>query len=208
MQMGLTEFLAQYLTAMVLWAGYIGIFLLMMAESTVLPVPSEAVLPFAGFLVYSSQLDYAAVMVVATAASLCGSFVSYAAGRWGGKPFVLKFGKYLLLNEEHLLTTERFFSRFGAPTIFLCRFVPVVRHFISIPGGVGKMKLPLFLGLTALGAGMWNAFLTWAGIQLKKNWEVVIRYAKVVDLVIICILLALVVLFVVRQIRAQKAKQS
>ncbi len=199
--MGITAFIAALGTRVIGSIGYAGVFLLMVAESMVLPVPSEAVMPFAGFLVAEGTLSAFGVVLFATLGSLVGSLLSYAIGRFGGQPFVARFGKYLLLDSEDLQRTDRFFRRRGGLTVFIARFIPVVRHLISLPAGFASMRILPFCLFTIAGAGLWNAFLTWCGFLLKKNWPTVIRYSHLIDIAVLAVLAGLLALFIVRHLR-------
>lgn len=204
--MGITELLAAIGTRMMEATGYAGVFLLMVAESMVLPVPSEAVMPFAGFLVAEGSMSAVAAVGSATLGSLVGSLLSYAIGRFGGRPFIAKYGKVLLLDVSDLERTDGFFRRRGAITIFVSRFIPVVRHLISIPAGMGRMRLLPFCLFTVVGAALWNSFLTGCGFALRANWDAVLRYARLVDVGVLAILAGLVALFVVRHLRARRRR--
>ncbi len=186
--MGITQWIADTAVAFLTIASYPGVFLLMMLESMVFPVPSEAVMPFAGFLIASGEFTFTWVIIASTLGSITGSLISYAMGYYGGKPFINKFGKYLLLDAHDLEITERFFAKSGELTIFISRFIPVIRHLISIPAGMGKMNIWKFIVYTILGAGMWNAFLTYVGYKLKNNWKEVMSYSHVIDIVVVAIL--------------------
>ena len=152
----MTALIITFATNLIAKTGYAGIFALMTLESMVAPVPSEAVMPFAGFLLYQKTFTLFGVIVASTAGSLVGSLISYWIGAKGGRVIVLRYGKYLLLNTHHLDATERFFSRYGEWTIFVSRFIPIVRHLISIPAGIGRMKLGKFCAYTIAGAALWN----------------------------------------------------
>ena len=204
--MGLTESIAALGTHIVESIGYAGVFLLMIAESMVLPVPSEAVMPFAGFAVAEGTLSWVGVVSSATLGSIVGSLIGYAMGRYGGRPLVARFGKYLLLDSEDLAMTDRFFQRRGGITILICRFIPIVRHLISIPAGMGRMRILPFAVFTIAGAGVWNAFLTWCGFVLKKNWTIVTRYSHGIDIAVVLLLAALVVLSVARHLRRRRKR--
>ena len=206
--MGLTESIAALGTHIIGSIGYVGVFLLMVAESMVLPVPSEAVMPFAGFGVAEGTLSWIGVVASATLGSIVGSLIGYAIGRYGGRPFVTRFGKYLLLDPEDLAMTDRFFQRRGGITILICRFIPIVRHLISIPAGMGRMRILPFAVFTIAGAGVWNAFLTWCGFILKKNWTVVMRYSHIIDIAVIVLLAALVILFVARHLMKRRKRAA
>jgi len=199
--MGLTEFIANYATHLIETTGYMSVFILMTMESMVFPVPSEAVMPFAGFLIEQKTFTFWQVILVSTLGSIFGSLISYYIGYFGGMPFVRKFGKYALLDVSELEATERFFKKRGELTIFICRFIPVVRHLISIPAGTGKMNIMRFSVFTIIGAGLWNAFLTYVGFVLKSNWEEVMKYSHIIDIVVVLFLLAIIGLYVYRHVR-------
>lgn len=154
--------------------GYTGLFLLMTAESMVLPIPSEAVLPFAGFLASDGRMSLLVAFLVSLAGTLAGSLLSYWMGAYGVRPLLEKYGKYVFVTPHHVATTHAFFERRGGGvTVFLARFVPVVRHLISIPAGSARMPLGRFTLATALGGGAWDFFLLYVGYVLGKNWETV-----------------------------------
>ncbi len=186
--MGITEWIAKTAVAFIAATSYPGIFLLMVLESMVFPVPSEAVMPFAGFGIYDGTFTFTGVIIASTLGSIVGSLASYAMGFYGGKPFIKKFGKFLLLDTHDLEITERFFAKRGELTIFISRFIPVIRHMISIPAGLGKMNIWKFIIYTILGAGMWNGFLTYVGFKLKENWAEVMKYSHTIDIVVVAVL--------------------
>lgn len=200
----MTEFLSRYITAFIDQTGYLSVFVLMVMESMVFPVPSEAVMPFAGFLVAEQKFTFSLVTIFSTAGSLVGSLLSYWMGRYGGRPFIDRFGKYLLLDHDDLKATEGFFAKYGDTTIFICRFIPVVRHLISIPAGTGKMNIWKFSAYTIAGAGLWNAFLALCGFHLRKNWETVMRYSHYVDIAVILLLAAAVGFFIWKHLQKRR----
>ncbi len=193
--MGITETLLHYNTAIIQHLSYVGIFILMTLESMVAPVPSEMVMPFAGFLIVTGHFDWVGVMVASSLGSIVGSLLSYGMGRLG-EPVVLRYGRYLFLNVHHLEWTKNFFARHGKKTIFIARFIPVVRHLISIPAGLARMSLGPFILYTAVGASLWNGFLTYLGVRLKKNWYLIQQYTHVLDYVVVACLLAGLAYFV------------
>ena len=203
--MGITASIAAFGTHVIGSIGYAGVFLLMVAESMVLPVPSEAVMPFAGFVVAEGSLSWFGVIGFATLGSITGSLIGYAIGKFGGRPFVTSYGKYLLLDARDLAATDRFFQRRGSITILIARFIPIVRHLISIPAGMAGMRLPFFCLFTIVGAGLWNAFLTWAGFMLRKNWTTVLRYSHIIDIAVVVALGALLILYVVRHLLRRRS---
>jgi membrane protein DedA with SNARE-associated domain len=183
--MGFTEAIIQWITHLIDIMGYPGVAFLMMLESMVAPVPSEAVMPFAGCLITVGRFSLLWVAVSSTIGSITGSLLSYTAGYYGGRPFVVRFGRYVLLNLHDLEVTERFFNRHGSITIFISRFIPVIRHLISIPAGVGRMNLLQFSIYTIVGACAWNTFLAWLGYHLGNHWELIHKYSGPIDMVVL-----------------------
>ena len=187
--MPITEIAIQYITALISSGGYFFVFFLMVLESTALPVPSEAVMPFAGFLVSTGQFSFFMVILVSTLGSIIGSLLSYYIGFYGGKPFILKYGKYFLLKPEDLEKTENFFKKHGEKTIFISRFIPVVRHLISLPAGVAKMNMIKFLTYTMAGATIWH-------IYLKQNWQKLSQYTQLFDYIFLTAILTAIIIFI------------
>ncbi len=186
----LTEAVSNFAIKCLDQTGYFGAGLLMALESMIAPIPSEAVMPFVGFLVADGSWNLWLAIGVTSLGSIIGSLISYYLGYYGGKPLVLRVGRYLLLNPHDLVITEKFFHRRGGLlTVFISRFVPVVRHLISIPAGIGRMPLVPFLAVTLVGATMWNTFLLLCGMKLREHWPVVQTYSHQIDLVVGVILL-------------------
>lgn len=184
---------------------YAGAFFLMALESMIAPIPSEAVMPFVGFLVADGKWSLWLALLSTSLGSLVGSLLSYGMGYYGGKPLVLKVGKYLLLNRYDLEMTERYFSkRQGILTVFIARFIPVVRHFISIPAGMGKMRLLPFMAVTVIGATLWNGFLLVLGMRLREHWTVVQKYSHQVDIVIVVVVVISLGWFIRSRLAARK----
>ncbi len=186
--------------------GYITVFIAMVMESMVLPVPSEAVMPFAGFLIAEGKFTFFWVVLISTVASLVGSAISYAIGFFCEETVVHRYGRFLLLDKEELDATQRFFKRYGEATIFISRFIPVVRHLISIPAGFARMNFLRFYVFTALGAGLWNAFLAYTGFYLKSNWETVMKYSKIIDVFVLLILVGLFAYYIYRHMKKRSYK--
>jgi membrane protein DedA with SNARE-associated domain len=197
--MGLTESLCYYNTLFINQCSYVGVFLLMALESMIVPIPSELVMPFAGFLIFTGHFDPLPVMVASTLGSIVGSLLSYGLGMLG-EPVVLRYGRYLLLNPHHLEWTKNFFNRHGGKTIFISRFIPVVRHLISLPAGLARMSLVPFILYTAAGATLWNGFLTYLGVRLRENWWIIQRYTHIVDYFVVAGLIGAAV-YLVRKLK-------
>jgi len=185
----LAELVTQYAIEILDRTQYVGAAVLMAAESTILPIPSEAVMPFVGFQVADGKWNLWLAVFATSVGSLVGSLLSYYMGYFGSRPMVLSVGKYLLLNVHDLERTERFFHRRGGFwTLFLCRFIPVVRHFVSLVAGTGRMPLLPFCVATVLGATLWNGFLLWLGISLRDRWQHVQHYSHQIDIGIVVLL--------------------
>ena len=173
--MSLTEKLlapvAAWIIAVIQAIGYPGVAVLMAIESACIPLPSEIIMPFAGYLVSTGRFD---LLLTATAGALgcnLGSIVAYEAGKRGGRPFVERYGRYVFLNLHDLAKAERFFERFGSITVLVCRMLPVVRSFIAFPAGVARMPLVRFHLYTFLGSWPWCFALAWVGMKLGAAWR-------------------------------------
>ncbi len=185
--------------------GYLGVTLAMAIESAMIPLPSELILPYGGFLVSDpSQLEpltrqpwnYWVVVVVATIGNTLGSLVAYAIGAWGGRPFLERYGRYLLIRPHEIELADHFFERWGGPTVFVGRLLPVVRTFISFPAGVARMPLRTFIVFSTLGALPWSMLLVYAGVVLGDNWVDIRHALQPFDLAIAALVVAGVVAFI------------
>jgi len=187
--------------------GYSGAAALMALESMIAPVPSEAVMPFVGFQVADGRWNFWLAILVTSIGSMVGSLASYLMGYYGGRPVILTVGKYLLLNQRDLERTEAFFHRKqGAMTVFISRFIPVVRHFISIPAGMGRMRIGPFLLVTLIGATTWNTFLLICGMKLREHWKIVQNYSHIMDIAVVLVILGGVAWFVRNRLAEKKAR--
>lgn len=196
--------LFEYIVAGISAGGYFGVFALMALESMIAPVPSEAVMPFAGYLVLQGKFNFWLALLASSLGSIFGSLLSYYIGVYGGRPFILKFGKYLLLEKEHLEFTERWFNKQGDKTIFISRFIPVVRHLISIPAGIARMPMRKFMVYTFIGASMWNFILLYAGFKLGSQWDKIHEFSKELDIVFVIAVLLFLVYFVQKHHKKRK----
>lgn len=165
---------AEFALATIEALGYGGVFFLMVLESMIFPVPSEAVLPFAGFLAAQGKMDFTLALLAGTAGTLVGSLLSYGMGAYGLKPLLERYGKYVLVTPHHLEQAHRLFERRSAGVaIFVSRFIPAVRHIVSIPAGSARMPLGMFCLATVAGGAAWNFILLYAGFVLGENWHLV-----------------------------------
>jgi len=164
--------------------GYVGIFILMTLESCGVPIPSEIIMPFSGYLVYLGYMNFWMVVLVGSLANLAGSVLAYWIGL-RGRSFLDRYGKYLLIRKHHLEFAERLFERYGSLIVFLGRNMPVVRTYISFPAGISRMNFVKFCVLTFLGSIPWNIFLTYLGIVLGERWSSVVTFFEKLDVIII-----------------------
>ena len=199
--MPLIQLLLDIVLGIISQFGYFGIFLLMLLESTVFPIPSELVLPFAGYLSAVGGLDFLAVILVATLGSIAGSMISYYIGKIVGKELILRYGKFVFLDKKSLELSHAWFEKFGAKTIFVCRFLPAVRHVISIPAGIAEMPKRKFIIYTAFGALAWNAFLVYIGVLLKENWQSILQYSQILDILVVIAIIFGIIFYFWRHLR-------
>jgi len=205
----ITEIISNYAVKILELMGYWGAGLLMALESMIAPVPSEAVMPFVGFLVADGKWSAWASMLATSLGSITGSLISYYLGLYGGKPLVLRVGKYLLLDQHDLEMTERFFNqRSGTWTLFISRFIPVIRHFVSIPAGMGKMPISSFIVATLVGATLWNGFLLYLGLKLRENWQIVQKYSHQIDIGVVIFLVGLMGWFIYSRLKKKRYRPS
>ena len=157
--------------------GYPGIFALMAMESSVIPVPSELVMPPAGYLAQQGQMNMALVILCGTLGSLVGAYANYFAAHYLGRPLLLKYGKYVWITEEKFAKVEIFFKNHGEVSTFIGRRLPVVRHLISLPAGLAGMNHIKFSLYTLLGAGLWVTVLSYIGYFIGANRELIMQYS-------------------------------
>lgn len=193
--------LAGFVIATISSLGYAGIVLLMAIESACIPLPSEIIMPFAGYLVFKSEMQLWAVAMAGAVGCVLGSFVAYYAGAWGGRPFVEKYGKYILVSHHDLVLADRWFQRHGDITIFVGRLLPVIRTFIAFPAGVSRMAMGRFVIYTFAGSYIWCWGLAWVGLTLGQNWNTLGVYFHRFDAVIGVILLVGVIWYVRRHLK-------
>jgi membrane protein DedA with SNARE-associated domain len=175
--------------------GSFGLLFLMLAENLFPPIPSEAILPLAGFLVGRGELGGVQAVAAATAGSVLGALILYALGRWGGRAVVLRYGRLLRVTEHDLDRAEGWFDKYGDAVVFFARMVPLARSVVSIPAGMLEMPVLRFTFLTTLGSALWNTLLVGAGWFLGANWERVFAIVgSISNAVLIVALVAIVVL--------------
>jgi membrane protein DedA with SNARE-associated domain len=167
----LIALLAGFIVATISALGYAGIVLLMAIESACIPLPSEIIMPFSGYLAFTGRFDLALAATAGAIGCNLGSALAYAVGYFGGRPLVERWGRYALLNRRDLELVDRFFARWGGITVFICRLLPVVRTFIALPAGIAHMPQLRFHLYTFLGSWPWCYALAYVGFRLGEAWE-------------------------------------
>jgi len=179
--------LITWLLATILKLGYPGIFLLMAMESSVIPIPSELVMPPAGYWAAEGKMNMVTAILCGTLGSLVGAYVNYFAARHLGRPLLLKYGRYVWITEEKFARVETFFLRHGEISTFIGRLLPVVRHLISLPAGLSGMNHLRFSLYTLVGAGIWVTVLTLIGYFIGENQQLIMQYShQAIIIVLIC----------------------
>jgi len=181
--------------------GYPGIIITMGIESACVPLPSEIIMPFSGSLVSGGRFSMLGVALAGAAGCVIGSVVTYAAGYYGGRPFLEKYGKYILLSKKEIDTAERWTTKYGDIAIFVSRLLPVIRTFISLPAGIAHMNFVKFVIYTFLGSFPWCWALAYIGKILGDNWTSLGKYFHQADLVIGFLILAGIAFFVWHKIK-------
>jgi membrane protein DedA with SNARE-associated domain len=202
------EVLAVFTTAVISSLGYGGVVLLMGIESACIPLPSEIIMPFAGYLVYTGQFTLHGAALAGAVGCVAGSIPAYYLGLYGGRPVIEKYGKYVLLSRHDLDLADRLFTRHGQWVVLAARLLPVIRTFIAFPAGVSRMNMTKFIVYTFVGSYPWCYGLAWVGMKLGEQWNADPRLKAAFhrfDLAIGLLLLACVVVFVWHKLRSAKA---
>jgi membrane protein DedA with SNARE-associated domain len=188
--------------------GYGGVVLLMGIESACIPLPSEVIMPFAGFMVASHPERFSLIGVSVAGALGCvfGSIVAYYAGMYGGRPLVERYGKYLLINHRDLDKADRWFAKYGIAAVFFSRLLPVIRTFISFPAGVARVKFPAFVIYTFMGSLPWCFALAYVGKVLGANWDTLRTYFHGADVVIGVVVVAALAFYIYHHVKPEKKK--
>jgi membrane protein DedA with SNARE-associated domain len=195
------EKIALFITGVISALGYGGIVLLMAIESACIPLPSEVIMPFSGYLVFTGRFNLWLVGLAGAIGCVVGSIVAYYAGLYGGRPFIEKYGRYILISHHDLDIADRWFERWGEATIFFSRLLPVVRTFISFPAGVARMHFWRFIFYTFIGSYPWCLGLGYVGMLLGNQWTSIRAYFHKFDLLIGLVIVAGVGLYLYRHLK-------
>lgn len=191
--------------------GWVGVVIAMAIESACIPIPSEIIMPLAGWFLGANIVGMSLGQTMlygglfGALGCLIGSLIAYAVGYYGGRPLILRFGRYILLNEHHLHQAEKFFAKRGELTAFVSRLLPVIRTFISLPAGIGRMNVVKFSIYTFIGSFIWSAALAAAGYGLGENFQQFRKDWKWLDYPILALILLAIAYFIYRQIQGRRA---
>lgn len=197
----LLALLAGFIIAAISALGYGGIVLLMAIESACIPLPSEVIMPFSGYLVYRGEFMLWLVALAGTVGCVLGSLVAYWIGRWGGRPLVEKYGRYILVSHHDLDVADRWFNRRGDIIILIGRLLPLVRTFIAFPAGVARMAVAKFILYTFIGSFIWCWMLAWVGLRLGEHWDALEPWFQRFDTVIVALVALSLIWYVWRHVR-------
>ena len=188
--------------------GYWALFITMTLENANVPIPSEIVLGFAGYLIARGVFDTTTTIIVGTLAGILGSVLSYWMGEYGGRPLLLKYGKYIFFNEHKFELAEKLFNKYGGAAVFIGRLLPGVRTFISFPAGMARYSMTPFFIWTVLGTIPWTILLVWLGKKLGENWKDLIEYNHEFLIIMIAIFVIIGVVFAVKYYRSKSSNRN
>lgn len=204
----LIEWLSGIIIATIATLGYGGIVLLMAIESACIPLPSEIIMPFSGYLVSKGTFNLWLVGFAGAIGCVLGSYVAYWAGMWGGRPLIERYGKYVLISRRDLDWADKWFNSYGEPIVFFSRLLPVIRTFIAFPAGVVRMNLWRFTVYTFLGSLPWCLGLAYVGQKLGEHWDSLREYFHRFDMVIGVLLVACAAWWIRHHFQGLKAEKS
>ncbi|HUT96331.1 MAG TPA: DedA family protein [Candidatus Paceibacterota bacterium] len=185
-------------------SGYLGITGLMTLESACIPIPSEVIMPFAGYLASTGKFSVFCIIILGAIGNLIGSIIAYVIGLYGGRRLVEKYGKYILINKEELDRADNFFHKYGNLSVFFSRLLPIIRTFISLPAGIAKMPFGKFSLYTFIGSLFWSAILTYIGVFLGNKWQIIEVYFRKIDWLIGILLMVGIIWFIYGKIEKKK----
>ena len=198
------QFSTLFLDFIASW-GYVAVAILMAAENACIPIPSELILGFAGYLIFADQMTFTGALIAGMVGGMAGSIFAYVVGHRGGRSFVDKYGHYFFVKKSHVDIAQNWFDKYGLKAVFFSRMLPVVRTFISLPAGFAHVDMKKFLTLTFLGSLPWTALILAAGMMLGKSWEIMLKIGHQASLIFVGVC---AVIIVVMYLRYRKRKQA
>ncbi len=189
--------------------GYLGVFVLMTLESALIPIPSEAIMPFSGFLVAEGRFNLFAVVLVGALGNLFGSWIAYWIGYTKGEKYirklVVRYGKFILLTEEEFDSSLKAFNKYGQWVAGISRMLPAIRTVISLPAGIAKLEFWKFSALTFFGSLIWSFILTYIGVLLGQNWEAIRPYFRKFDVLIVALFALFVIFYIYHKLKKRRS---
>jgi len=188
----ITQTLSDFIISVIEQLGYAGVFVGMTLESVGLPIPSEVIMPFAGYVVWEGGLTLIGITIAGTLGCLAGSLIAYCIGLWGGRPLLERYGKYVLIRKSELDRADEWFEKYGDKAVFISRLLPVIRTFISFPAGIVHMDVRKFSLYTVLGSLPWCFALAYIGVLLGPHWVDIEGLFKYLDIAVVLGIIALI----------------
>lgn len=193
---GIIETVANFAIFLIENLGYWGVFIGMTLESACIPIPSEVIMPLAGFVAYRGEMSLLGITIVGAVANLIGSWIAYFVGLKGGRPFLEKYGKYVLISPKRLDMAHQWFEKYGHEAVLISRVLPVIRTFISLPAGIAEMDLKKFTLYTFAGSLPWCFVLSYVGFSLGPNWGIIREYFHYMDIIVVVAVVVLAIYLV------------
>jgi len=201
------QFSSIFLEFIASW-GYVAVAILMAAENACIPIPSELILGFAGYLIFADQMTFTGALVAGMAGGMAGSIFAYTVGHYGGRTFVDKYGHYFFVKKSHVDIAQNWFDKYGLKAVFFSRMLPVVRTFISLPAGFAHVDMKKFLTLTFLGSLPWTALILFAGMMLGKSWEIMLKVGHQASLIFVGVCAVIIAVMYLRYRKRKQEKQA
>jgi len=206
--MHVVQSISQFVLDLITRLGYTGLFAGMFGQAVGVPLPSELMLGFAGYLAFMHTFAFPLVVVVGASGDTAGAVLAYFIGFYGGRPLLLRFGRTFFIAQRELAAADVWFSRFGNRAVLICKLLPGIRAFGSFPAGVTRMNFAVFLGYTSLGALIWAVSFAGLGYHLGKHWDVIIEQIKPISIGLLAALLITIVVWLVVRARAEKTRRT
>lgn len=186
--------------------GYVAVAVLMAAENACIPIPSELILGFAGYLIFAGHMSFEGALLAGMVGGLLGSLFAYEVGARGGRPFVDKYGKYFLIKQSHVNVAQDWFDRYGLKAVFFSRMLPVVRTFISLPAGFARVDSKRFFLYTIMGSLPWTAAILYAGMVLGESWTDLMEYGHEASMIFVVVAVIVIAVLYLRWRRKKNRK--
>ena len=179
--------------------GYFAVALLMAMENACIPIPSELILGFAGYLIFADQMTFTGAMIAGMIGGMVGSIFAYLVGSHGGRKFVDKYGKYFLIKKSHVDLAQRWFDKYGIRAVFFSRMLPVVRTFISLPAGFARVNFSAFLFYTFAGSLPWTALILYLGMLFGENWKKLLEIGHEFSIIVVIALIVIAAIYFIKR---------